>query len=207
VDEREFERDLRRPILIFTVGRSGSSMVAGLLWVMGCWIGYTRYGDDWNPRGYFENTALKKLLKKTFGFELLRPFPAASDGWRDAVAAELKAQGYRRGPWLFKTGVHYAGVWGEFDPIVVKVMRNRDQILESYRRYGGIWHSLGDVAATEVIDRGLDRLAILSGIEVDSEKLVAGNYSGIEKVCQRACLPFNARAVHDFIIPGAFNGG
>lgn len=179
-------------------------MVAGLLWSMGCWIGHTRYGDQYNPRGYFENTGLKWMLKQTYGFDLLGPFPEIKSGWREAVKTELLDQDYRGEPWLFKTGVHYAGIWGEFDPIVVKVMRNRENILESYARYGGIWKSFGPDGATRIVDRGLERLRDLPGIEIDTDQLTAGDTSGIRAVCKKVFLPYRET---DFIIPGAFHAG
>lgn len=182
-------------------------MVAGLLWAMGCWIGHTRYGDEFNIRGYFENTALKRLLKQTYGFRLLEDFPVTQKGWRRLVEREIVSQGYRRGPWLFKTGVHYAGVWDEFDPLILKVTRDRDSILESYARYGGIWRSFGPENATEIVDRGLERLRDLPGIEIDTDRLVDGDYSALKSACKTACLPYNERTVTDFIVPGVFHAG
>lgn len=177
-------------------------MVAGMLWELGCWIGRTKYADEYNPRGYFENTPIRHMMKAIYGFDLLGCFPSTQIGWRSSVKREITSQGYRGGPWLLKTGAHYSGLWDEFAPVVVKVMRDRDRIIESYKRYGGIWHSYGREGVEKVVDRGLARLWNMPGIEVDSDVLVGGDTSAIQKVCKRAFLPYRQT---DFIIPGAFH--
>ncbi len=182
-------------------------MVAGILWSLGCWVGITNRGDGFNPLGYFENRRLKRSLKDTYGFDLLGEFPKTKPGWRKHVEITVDFEGYRRGPWLFKTGVHYAGIWDEFDPIVVKVMRNRDRIIESYERYGGIWKRFGAEDGARIVDRGLDRLRELPGIEIDADQLVNGDREGIKAVCKQASLTYDEKTVTDFIMPGVFHAG
>ena len=55
------------PIVILTSGRSGSSMIAGIFAAHGVWKGETFGGDHINPKGTFENIALKQLIKDNMG--------------------------------------------------------------------------------------------------------------------------------------------
>lgn len=179
-------------------------MVAGILAELGCWTGRTRAGDSYNLKGYFENLPLKQMLKQTYGFSLMGAFPTTQIGWRQSVRREIRSQGYQDGPWLFKTGAHYAGVWDEFDPIVVRITRKREKIIESYARYGGIWSSYGPEAAVQIIDRSLARLWSMPGIEIDTDQLVMGDDTQIRKVCKAASLPYRETG---FIVPEAFHAG
>ena len=149
--EWPFERDFRKPALIFTVGRSGSSLIANIFKEHGFWLGQTKFGDSFNPLGYFENRELKRRMLSYHGvFSVERPPPITVDGWDNVAYSVITKQGYRGGPWAFKTGVHYAGVWDDFDPTIIKVIRDRDAIVRSYERYGGVHRIHGP----GFIDRG-----------------------------------------------------
>jgi len=93
----------RRAVAVISPGRSGSSLVAGLLACHGVWVGETRPPDRWNRRGYFENTELKRALIRRFGRDWLGAFPQPDDqwpggAWPGEVARILKSQGYGNGP-------------------------------------------------------------------------------------------------------------
>jgi len=193
------QRDFGRPALVFTVGRSGSSLVTHILKEHGCWIGNSRPGDEHNPLGYFENLELKRRMKAHHGWNLTGPFPTTTIGWRAIVRTILNCQGYVSGPWAFKTGVHYAGIWAEFSPIVIKVIRHRDEIIRSYQRYGGIHRALSQEDFLSVIDRGLERLKTMPGIEVDTDDLVTGRRDQIRTAVQAMALPYDEKTTDSIV--------
>ncbi len=63
-----------RPLLLLSAGRSGSSMVAGILAAHGIWTGNCRPGNQYNPKGFFENTKIKNHLASSMGRDWLKVF-------------------------------------------------------------------------------------------------------------------------------------
>jgi len=105
---------LHKPIFILGVPRSGTSLVAGLLGVCGAWQGTTLPATQANPRGFFENRALRnhvirpvleKLGCDPLGvrqlpvLESLQPIPNLAE----VVLNLITRDGYVKGtPWLLK---------------------------------------------------------------------------------------------------------
>tara|TARA_R110002124_G_scaffold83738_6_gene218947 strand:+ start:6247 stop:6972 length:726 start_codon:yes stop_codon:yes gene_type:complete len=54
----------KRPIFVLGLPRSGTSMVAGLITEFGVWAGDTIAGGPENPKGFFENRAIRENLIK-----------------------------------------------------------------------------------------------------------------------------------------------
>ncbi|MGI9411560.1 MAG: hypothetical protein ACR2OV_15885 [Hyphomicrobiaceae bacterium] len=187
---------------MLTVGRSGSSLVAHIFREHGLWLGPTRPGDEFNPLGYFENSGIKERMKKIHGFDVSGPMPKTIPGWRDIVRDIMKSQGYEGGLWGLKTGVHFWNVWGEFNPTIIKIMRHRDSIVQSYRRYGGVFPEHGQ----GFIDRGLARLESLPGIEIDTDALVSGRRDQIERSISASGLKYNEQVVDSIVNPEFWHG-
>ena len=182
-------------------------MVAHILKDHGCWIGYSKPGDKHNPLGYFENRELKRRMKAYHGYSLPGKLPTTIIGWRDIVKSVIRKQGYRGGPWAFKTGVHYADVWREFSPLIIKIMRARDEIIQSYQRYGGIYQALSEPDFLSVIDRGLAKLKLLPGIEVNTNDLIQGRRDQIRKAVESVGFTYSSRTVESIVNPEFWHAG
>lgn len=176
-------------------------MVAHIFREHGLWLGPTKKGDHSNPLGYFENNPLKERMKKVHGFDVSGPMPRTVPAWKPAVREVLHGQGYAGERWGFKTGVHYWNVWGDFEPIFIKVMRNRDAIVQSYRKYGGVYPKHG----AGFIDRGLGRLRLLPGVEVDADALILGRRDQIEQSVNAVGLKYNEQVVDQIVNPRFWN--
>jgi len=99
--------DVPDPILVTGFPRSGTSLVAGMLWQCGAWADTAgRKPDEHNPRGYFESPAMNGAqaglsLRAVEGGEALgRAWGPAT--FRDRVVRALRVRGWLSGPWLFK---------------------------------------------------------------------------------------------------------
>lgn len=104
------------PILIVGAGRSGTSMVAGIISLCGAWGGNLVEGSAYNEKGFFENIGLRdgwmKGLLDIHGYDpagqICIPgerIEVSEDGakiWRENVFEEIKHQGYSGGKWFFK---------------------------------------------------------------------------------------------------------
>src|SRR5262245_12708768 len=94
-----------RPVLIAGLPRSGTSLVAGSLMHCGLWLGRTVGGNAHNPKGYFENAAIRegvvKPILERLGADPLgvRSLPRSGVGFdvpqlRAYLAQVLQRQGY-----------------------------------------------------------------------------------------------------------------
>lgn len=182
-------------------------MVAGIFHAHGVWTGPSRPGDKYNEKGYFENRAMMAKMKKVFGFEPLDPPPQTSSQWRPIVEGIIAYQGYESGPWLFKTGVHYSDIWGDFSPKVVKIWRDRERILESYERYGGIRRRFSRREVETIVDTGLERLWKMDGFLVDTDAVVEGDFGSIRDALEGCGLRYSEETVAGFIVPEIWNAG
>ncbi|MBT3401782.1 MAG: sulfotransferase, partial [Rhodospirillaceae bacterium] len=129
------------PILVTGMARSGTSMVAGLLALSGAWVGRTLAGDAHNPKGYFENLALRegvcKRLLQALGCDPLGigKLPALDalpkvDGLTAPILAVLEKQGYDgKCPWLFKDAKMALlwPIWRDAFPAARWVVVRRDE--------------------------------------------------------------------------------
>lgn len=178
-------------------------MVAHIFKEHGLWLGPTQPADHANPLGYFENNTLKERMKKVHGFDVSGPMPETRSEWRGIVREVIRGQGYAGERWGFKTGVHYWNVWGDFRPIFVKVMRNRDDIVRSYRKFGGVYPRHGDA----FIDRGLAALNELSGFEVDADALISGDRGRIAFALNGCGLEYDEDKVNTIVNPELWHAG
>jgi len=107
-----------KPILITGCARSGTSMTAGIIDHCGAFGGNTSGPNINNPKGMFENMAIRNKIVKPFLSSIKadplgqKPLPdmdllyklKRKDGLdlRDRVLSVLKEEGYRGGPWYYK---------------------------------------------------------------------------------------------------------
>lgn len=214
-----------RPILVTGMARSGTSMVAGLLALSGAWTGQTLAGDPHNPKGYFENLALREGVTKRLLHALgcdplgiaklpeLATLPKG-EGLAGPILAALEKQGYDgRRPWLFKdakTALLWP-LWRDAFPGASWVIVRREEagILASCLRTPFMrQHSKDPDFWRAVIAAYRDRLDALvawgaeSGAavhEIDSDDLVAGNLEPLATLAARLDLHWDAAAAGRFV--------
>lgn len=181
------------------VGRSGSSMVSGIFKEHGVWVGPSKDGDGRNPKGYFENQKLKRVLREEFGKCFFTEAKFKS-GWRKKVEKIIFDQGYREGPWMYKHGATFHKVWKEFDPKIVKVWRETEQIFQSFKR-SGMMANYTDKQIKDSIKLHHEIMANIPGFDVDSDKLIEGDYRSIKDAITGCGLEYSEQIVRDFIVP------
>lgn len=194
------------PIIILACPRSGSSLTAGLFHLHGVWVGTSRGGNENNAKGFFENTYLKKELKK-FGMDLLelshKP-PQFKPGFKNKVHDILKKDGYETGLWLCKHSALYWRVWDEFKPKFILVRRNIDSIVQSNIDCGlhrGKWtrEQLIDIMLAH--HREMDILEKYNAVNIYTDELNQRNYNSLEKALDYCGIKMNKDLVDDFVEP------
>ena len=194
----------RRAVAVISPGRSGSSLVAGLLAGHGVWVGETRPPDRWNRSGYFENTELKQALIRRFGRDWLGAFPQAGEGWPGEVARILKAQGYETGPWAFKGGAFYWQVWQPFDPVFIKVWREPGAILRSYRRCRFLNKYTEDQVA-RIVARQHRAMARIHGPDIVADDVAACRADAFRPALESLGIVFDNVVFEAFVTPDLWN--
>lgn len=185
------------PILVVSMPRSGSSMVAGAFARHGVWTGTCRPANQHNPRGYYESLPIERLIGRVCGHRVNRGEPAPKvDGWRDMVEASIRRDGYGDGPWLWKGSALYAPLWHEFSPAWVVVRRRTDAVRASGRASGRYGASVKSVRAHQAIIGTMDDAAF-----VDADAVAGGDYSTLELALESAGLTPDRAILDDWIDP------
>ncbi|WP_139189271.1 hypothetical protein [Thalassobaculum litoreum] len=195
-----------RPIIVLTMGRSGSSMVAGCLALHGMWTGECRPADRHNPRGYFENLRINGALGDLYPGSIYRDLkPAPADqGWPSFVEAVKAQEGYVGGPWLVKTNAFAWPLWTPFDPVFVFVRRNIDAISASAKRHDpkapnspARWREIAQAHQVE-----MDGVrAAYGGFDIDSRRLADGDHDQLSAALEAVGLETDHDAVAAFTNP------
>jgi hypothetical protein len=157
---------MTRVIVILTIGRSGSSALAGALHQAG--IPFEAHGDnmgnsrDFNPKGHFEWSSwwrAGKWLKERLttdgnGVEVL------IDGHRDLVkscsAANPQIWGVKS-PWFPWTLPHVIGLLPA-DHRVIVIRRGREATIQSFMRHGNLGQGMTYDEAAVTVD---EQMAVL----------------------------------------------
>lgn len=100
----------QQPILLTGIQRSGTSMIAGVLYACGAFVGDVAVKNN-VKRGMFENIRIRDTIVKPY----LESMKADRNGqwplpkniyvpitWRQRVEQVMKDEGYVDGPWLYK---------------------------------------------------------------------------------------------------------
>lgn len=193
------------PILIVSLPRSGSSMVAGAFAKHGAWVGTCQPPDEGNARGYFENQHIAKLIGSTSGHLVHRGKAAPKiPDWRSMVSMVIQADGYDSGPWLWKGSAVYAPLWHEFDPTWVVVRRDLDAIERSGAACGRYQSNRQSVQAHLDIMEGLEARG---AAVVDSAVVVGGDMTSLEAALEGAGFTPDTDALHEWVDPELWRYG
>jgi len=186
-------------ILMLTVGRSGSSMFAGIFHEHGVFTGRNHCPDQYNAKGYFENLDLKIRMKHRFGFELLEPYPEYDPDWSSQVTTILHTQGYRGGPWLYKVGARYHALWDDFHPRIVKIRRNMGSVMDSYRHTQYLLRKYSESDLEKILSDQMDVMQTIPAPWLDYELALKGDYSQLEDAFIWCGLQFDPEIAQNFI--------
>ncbi len=211
-----------RPVFIVGLPRSGTSLVAGMLQLCGLWLGRTVPGNAHNPKGYFENAALREGIVKTILHRLgvdplgvhTLPSPDAAFAMpelKSMVFEVLRQQGYDgMVRWGYK-GNKLALIWRLWNMHFpradwVIVQRRREDVIEScIRTQFMAQHSSEPAFWRDVLTKRMARLDELRESSVtchhlDTDSLIAGDLVGMQRLVDALGLTWTD-AARDFVDP------
>lgn len=105
---------INSPILITGAGRSGSSMVAGVLNICGAFGGRMSGADRINGRGVYENDTIHDEIVvpylNSIGADIFGQYPLPRTDklpipadWNRKITSAIYDNGYKSGPWMYKS--------------------------------------------------------------------------------------------------------
>lgn len=192
------------PILIVMMGRSGSSMTAGIFNLHGVWVGSTPPPSRINQKGFFENRKVKLELRRWFNKSFL-DVPEGKPGWREKVEGIIREQGYRGGPWLYKHGATFWKAWYEFNPRWVLVWRDPEMIFQSIRN-AQVMQKFTDPQVKESIRLHHEQMRIIKSkfddvFDVEADRLIQGDDSQIAAAIEGCGLTYDPMITREFVEP------
>jgi len=187
---------LDRPILLTMVGRSGSSMIAGIFAVHKVWTGRSKPANSNNAKGYFENIDIKRELQSDGKY--FNHCKEYDDEFAHKIRRIIHDQGYKEGPWMMKFGASYHKMWQDFDPFWIKIKRNPEAIHESFRR-ANMLSAYSDDDLMEIIKFHHTTMDSIPGVEIWSDDVVNGNYGNLRTAFERCDLEFDSEIADEFV--------
>jgi len=203
--------EVERPIVVACMGRSGSSMVTGILHEHGAWVGKCQGPDPKrNPKGYYENVAIKRHAEAYVSRPRIMGVHDPIPGWHGFVKATIRREGYEGGPWVVKHFAAFYKSWLSFSPKWVLPRRDDDAIMRSTRR-AGFWKWASDDqlrSAIRVHQQALDHLRDYhGGVEVYSDDVVNGDRSSLRAAVNSTGLKYDDETAKKFIEPSYWDRG
>lgn len=201
--------DHQQPIVVLCMGRSGSSMTAGVFAQHGVWTGDCMPADRRNAKGYFENKQVKKHITRMCGTKVSKVYPPVK-GWRDRMERIKRSEGYVDGePWLVKHNVIFYQLWSEYEaPRFVLTRRDSDAIFRSVRASGfHRWQDDDSLRLTiEVHQQTLDHVRDKFGaVEVDTRAVVSGDTTTLVEALEYAGIEPRHDVIRSFVDPSLWH--
>ena len=213
------------PIFITGVPRSGTSLIAEIIYSHGAWGGDMVGPTRDNPRGFFENKHLRqnilKPLLRSMGADSLgqdplpkqEKFPSVNSA-RHLVLKSIAKQGYKDGPWFYKDS-KLALVWLIFfnafpDAKWVLVRRDTNAIANSCMRTSFM---RARNTHKEWVDWVRDYESyftlrdLVTCIEVWPQRIIQGNIPEALKMLEFIELPGVVERIKEVIHPEFWNAG
>ena len=117
------EIKIETPIVIVGMEGSGTSLIAGLFYYHGMWMGPIVPGDIRNPLGYFENRVLIKSLRNV----------KKTAKAKKAITRNILQMGYKGGVWGAKhSALLKWELWKDFNPHWILCRRPFEDIKNSH---------------------------------------------------------------------------
>lgn len=215
------------PILITGAARSGTSLVAGIIHLCGAWGGKFVAPSISNPKGFFENRAMREEIVKPYlrlcGFDpraqMPLPRPEFLVPWKDLrgqVETILQGQGYPGGPWFYKDPkiIHLWPKWREAFPEAkwVLVRRGDEEIISSclrttfMRAYSeaegwATWLNIHKERMGEMLVELVPNI-----MEVWPRMAISGNFGQMQAMIEWLGLKWNEAAIREFVSPELWGG-
>ena len=212
------------PILIAAAPRSGTSMTAGLLSVHGVTVGEHLARTQYNPKGHFENSAMKRYLQQLM-VRANAPLNAVNGPLPDIpvpddFAKRLRACVNADGPWLLKDSklLWFYRALSETFPSALWVLplRPKQDVVRSMARHpiiskriraeadrGEMRGNPLEECAARWYDECLNRQKRIAANEwhvwVDVDAMARGDMREAQKLVEAAELSFDKRAAENFI--------
>ena len=190
---------MENPIIIISLPRSGSSMTAGIFAKHGVWTGPCINADNKNPRGYFESLPFKRKIIEQVGAIVHKGILAQHDpGWPGIARKVIESNGYMGGPWLVKHSAMYYPLWVDMNPKFVCVRRDLQSIERSGQKSGLLRNSAAIQPHVEAMDYVRDNFG---GVDVFTDKVVAGDFSSLERAFDHCGIDFDPAIADEFVDP------
>lgn len=179
---------MKRPIMLWITSRSRSSLVSKIFINHGVWWGDT-YAEI---SGYemYENQNIKTLLKKYKTnywkkVHLTPVFPVK--GFVDDLAKLVP----ENGSWMMKTGVEYFNAFTELKPYNIFIKRPAEDVAKS------LSSKRSDVKYEDALHAArwrfdyMDKLQEeFGGVDVNTDKIIAGDFMEIKEAVEYCGIPF-----------------
>jgi len=186
------------PIIVAMVGRSGSSLVSGIIHRHGVWVGKQPAANHLNPKGFFENNELKAALREHAGGKHFDTIAEGKDGLRSIFERIIRSQGYNDEKWLFKCGSTFHKMFFEFTPTWIKVWREPKFILKSIRN-AHFQANMSDWELERMIAIHHRAMYDLPGYDIHPHKLIEGDDSEIKAIIEGIGLEYDSSITEKFI--------
>lgn len=201
--------DIKPPIIVMGLPRSGTSLIAGIIYIHGAWVGEYHLEGEHNVRGNFVNKKIGKIL--------LEEKKSCPDKIREAVLREMIKQEYQGGHWVVKHAFdpkRYNAWLKAFKPVWILVKRNPEDVLNSKIRSYIYKNKKSRVWDKEKIKRGIitkysamdNFLKKNNAFEIWPSELIKGNYQQIKYILKQIDLPFSKEKINKFILPQYWHG-
>lgn len=184
-------------ILILMTARSGSSLVAKI---------FAAHGFDTGPErvfshGYetFENAEVNKWIAKNK--HSLNKITGVPCEYVPGIEKFVKSNS------VVKTEIEHAGLFCKLEPKVVAVRRNIHAIAQSMaNKRGKPQEAGGCISGVRLRLAGLDKfVAEWDGATVDTDELIAGDFSGVRAAFEHHGLAFDESKARDCVEPALWH--
>lgn len=196
---------MSEPILIMAMPRSGSSMTAGIFAAHGVWTGTSKPPSEVNPKGTFEQQAIKRLIIKSEGDSVAEGrMSCYNENIHERIIELRDADGYEGGPWLWKGSALYSPLFVHFRPKWVVCRRDKEASFASIRDSRLFGNRIDDARLRRVIDihhDAMDGLLLFGAAEVDTKAVANGDFTTIRAAVEYCGLEFDEKATREFVDP------
>jgi len=194
-------------------------MTCGTLHALGVFGGDMRGPTKHNQRGMFENKRIVTMVKDYLRSmncdpNAQHPLPSMNElkSWSNArsqIQRAMTEDGYTGGPWFFKTvkGCHFWPVLHEAFPEAkwIIVRRDRESLIDSLIRTGFMRAYRDREGWSKYIDyheaRFSEILETCDALELDSDRVVKGDFEQFKSVVEYVGLSWDERKVREFVDP------
>lgn len=173
-------------------------MTAGLFAGHGVWTGSCRPPHHLNPKGFFENLPIKKVLKRRWPDIMSGNVAKPQRGFRGEIEKTILEDGYTGGPWLVKMSCLYWPAWGAFNPKYVCVRRNPESVYQSCTKSRMLVTPKG---VREIIDLHFEEMDRVGCPSIYTDELIEGDFRSLKEAMAYCGIDMDENRVREFIDP------